>query len=311
MDSRNQLPSIPAIDFTKDSISWLRTSQEVVRALEEYGCFIAIYDGVSPELHEAIFGVSEDLFDLPVETKVLNTSTTPSHGYVGQVPLIPLYEGLGIENATTLAGVDKFTNLLWPSGNRRFSETVLSFAKIVAELDQMVMRMVSERYGIEKHYEKLQGSMSYLLKLIKYRSADRESNETNMGIIPHTDKSFMSILHQHQVEGLEMKTKDGQWILIDPSPSSFIVMAGDACMAWTNGRIESPQHRVTMSGKKERYSLGLFAFVRDLKIEVPEELVDEEHPLQFKPFDHYKLVHFIYSDEGKRSKSPIRAFCGV
>lgn len=135
MDLPNhQLPArIPVIEFTGgklkaiaaaggggDSVSWLKTSQEVVRALEEYGCFNAVYDGVSVELHESIFGVSEELFDLPVETKVLNTSTTPSHGYVGQVPLIPLYEGLGIENATTLPAVDQFTHLMWPCGNRRF-----------------------------------------------------------------------------------------------------------------------------------------------------------------------------------------------
>lgn len=135
MDLPNhQLPArIPVIEFTGeklkaiaaaggggDSVSWLKMSQEVVRALEEYGCFNAVYDGVSVELHESIFGVSEELFDLPVETKVLNTSTTPSHGYVGQVPLIPLYEGLGIENATTLPAVDHFTHLMWPCGNRRF-----------------------------------------------------------------------------------------------------------------------------------------------------------------------------------------------
>lgn len=108
------------------------------------------------------------------------------------------------------------------------SETALSFSKVVAELDQMVMRMVSETYGIVKNYETLLGSMSYLLRLIKYRGP--RENEKNLGIVPHTDKSFMSILHQRQVKGLEIQTKDGEWMLIDPSPSSFIVMAGDACM---------------------------------------------------------------------------------
>lgn len=91
------------------------------------------------------------------------------------------------------------------------------------------MRMVSESYGIEKEYEQLVESTSYLLRLIKYRG--RENEETNLGIVPHTDKSFMSILHQHQAKGLEIKlAPNDEWILIDPSPSTFIVMAGDACV---------------------------------------------------------------------------------
>ena len=108
------------------------------------------------------------------------------------------------------------------------SETTLSFSRLVAELDQIVMRMVSESYGIEKSYESLLGSTSYLFRLIKYRAP--ETTQTNLGLVPHTDKSFMSILHQNQVKGLEVKTKAGEWIVVDPSPSWFIVMAGDACM---------------------------------------------------------------------------------
>ncbi|CAA3026135.1 probable 2-oxoglutarate-dependent dioxygenase AOP1 [Olea europaea subsp. europaea] len=118
-------PTLPIIDFAKNNLkpgssSWLSLSKDVVRALEDYGCFIVIYSEVSSELHQAIFREAEELFDLPTEMKVLNISDTPSHGYVGQEPIIPLYEGLGIENATTFEGVQRFTNLLWPSGNGRF-----------------------------------------------------------------------------------------------------------------------------------------------------------------------------------------------
>ncbi|KAI5660552.1 hypothetical protein M9H77_29345 [Catharanthus roseus] len=223
--------------------------------------------------------------------------------------MLPLFENLGIENATTTEYVEKFTNILWPSGNHHFSETVLSYTKLVAELDQTVMKMVSESYGIEEHYKPLQESICYLFKMIKYRTP--KESEKNIGLIPHTDKTFMSIVHQHQVKGFEMKMKDGEWMLVDPSPSSFLVIAGDAIMAWTNGRIKSPKHRVIISEKEDRYSLGLFTFIRDSKIEVPEELVDEDHPLQFRPFDHYKFLHFALSEEGKKSESPIKAFCGV
>lgn len=102
------------------------------------------------------------------------------------------------------------------------------YSKAVAELDQIVMKMIAESYGIEEHYESLRGSTTYLLKLIKYKIP--HGNEKNLGIVPHTDKSFMSILHQDNVKGLEIKTEDGEWIEVDPTPSSFIVMAGDGCM---------------------------------------------------------------------------------
>ncbi|KAK9066269.1 hypothetical protein SSX86_013590 [Deinandra increscens subsp. villosa] len=308
-------PNLPVIEFSvkesnsTTSSSWVTKGVEVTRALEEYGCFIATYDGVSQELHDAVFLASQQLFDLPTEVKVLNTSDTPAHGYVGQIPLIPLYEGLGIENATTTLGVERFTKLMWPSGKHSFSENVLKYTKVVAELDQMVMRMVAKSYGIEKHYDSLLASTTYLLKLIKYRSP--EVSDRNLGIVPHTDKTFMSILHQNEVKGLEIKTKDGEWIEVCPSPTSFIVMAGDACMAWTNGKIEPSSHRVMMQGDADRYSLGLFTFIRDLKIETPQELVDEDHPLQYKALDHYKYLHYHASDEGMRSKFPLKSYCGV
>lgn len=108
------------------------------------------------------------------------------------------------------------------------SATALEFSKAVAELDEVVMRMVSEIYGISNSYQTLHESTSYLLRLIKYRAP--APHETGLGIVPHTDKSFMSFIHQRQVKGLEIKTKDGEWIAVDPSPSAFVVFAGDAVM---------------------------------------------------------------------------------
>ncbi|XP_060183193.1 deoxypodophyllotoxin synthase-like [Lycium barbarum] len=50
---------------------------EVRGALEEYGCFLAVFDSVSPELNNEIFHALEELFDLPRETKICNTSEKP------------------------------------------------------------------------------------------------------------------------------------------------------------------------------------------------------------------------------------------
>lgn len=82
---------------------------------------------------------------------------------------------------------------------------------------------------MDQHHESIKESTAYLFRMMKYRGPEKD--EDNLGCDIHTDKGFITVLHQNQVSGLEVKTKDGQWIGFEPSsPSSFIVMAGDALL---------------------------------------------------------------------------------
>lgn len=89
--------------------------------------------------------------------------------------------------------------------------------------------MVFESYGAEKHYDSHVGSTTYLLRFIKYSVPDLDAESSNsIGTNAHTDKSFLSILYQNQVNGLQIQLRNGEWVDIDVPPGSFIVMAGDA-----------------------------------------------------------------------------------
>ena len=61
--------------------------------------------------------------------------------------------------------------------------------------------------------------------------------------------------------------------------------------AWTNGRLHSPLHRVTLTGDEARYSIGLFSVPKEGSIiKAPDEMVDDDHPLLYKPYDHHKFI---------------------
>lgn len=82
--------------------------------------------------------------------------------------------------------------------------------------------------------------------------------------------------------------------------------------AWTNGRVHSPYHRVMMSGNEERYSVGLFSIPKaGYIVRSPQELVDEDHPLLYKPFDHAKFVEFYRTEAGYKAESTLKAYCGL
>lgn len=119
------LPELLVVDFTNQEMkagsnSWSSACKDIRKAFENHGCFVALYDKVSPQLHKSIFKAADDLFALPTEVKVQNINEKPYHGYVGQMPIVPLHEGLGIDYANTLQGAQSFTNLMWPQGNPSF-----------------------------------------------------------------------------------------------------------------------------------------------------------------------------------------------
>lgn len=308
---------IPIIHFSEESLnpgseSWILASKQVRHGFEEYGCVEIVSEKFPLELHDSFFGAAKDLLDLPDETKMRKTGDRPaSIGYVPQRPTAPLYESIGIDSPHTIEQVERFTNVMWPQGNDTFSDAVHSFSKRLVEFTEMVTRMVFESYGVNMGlFNAVMESTFYMLRMFKYRT--RLANEmSNLGLASHTDCSFITILHQHHVDGLQIKTKDHRWIDVKPEPSSFIVFAGDALEAWSNDRVRACEHHVIMKENKVRYSTGLFTFIKGL-VHVPKELVDDDHPLRYKPFDHFGYFRFFISEEAKKCTAPpIKAYCGI
>ncbi|XVF26866.1 hypothetical protein REPUB_Repub14bG0056500 [Reevesia pubescens] len=121
---------LPVIDIFNENLEpgtdcWISKCKEVQRAFEVYGCFLATFDKVSLQLQDEVFHSLKELFDLPIENKVLNTSDKPYFGYFKH-PSIPLSESMGIDNPTILEGTQNFTNLMRPNGNKTFWYILLS-----------------------------------------------------------------------------------------------------------------------------------------------------------------------------------------
>ncbi|KAK2651217.1 hypothetical protein Ddye_018706 [Dipteronia dyeriana] len=280
-------PKIPVVDFTKDELksgtkAWLSTSKQVCSALEEYGCFIIESNDVSLDLHNKIFDSAKELYDLPTEVKIMNNTEYPYGGHVGGAN----YESLNIDDVGSLESTQKFTSLMWPDGNARFCENMHKIASLMGRINEMVIRMVFESYGVEKYSDSHIESIDYILRFNKYHEA-----KDHMVLPIHSDSSFSTILYQNHVNGLEVQSKDAnKWTVYDPpSRSCFIYLAGDAFKAWSNNRIHPCVHRVFMNVNDQRYTLGLLDFQKG-EIRVPDELVDDEHPLKYKPFNHFDFL---------------------
>ncbi|PHT67081.1 hypothetical protein T459_31506 [Capsicum annuum] len=176
----------------------------------------------------------------------------------------------------------------------------------------MIRRMIFEKLGSENYLNEHKNSGDYLLGLLKYRPP--KDGEKHVGLTPHTDKTISTILSQYDqhVNGLQIMDKNGQFIdVLYSSPHSYLFLVSDCPKVFTNGKLHCPTHQVIV-GNEERYSMGFINIPKEgYIIKVPEELVDEDHPLLYKPFDCSKFLPFTIAEARRGNVVTLESYCGI
>ncbi|PPD80741.1 hypothetical protein GOBAR_DD22336 [Gossypium barbadense] len=147
-------------------------------------------------------------------------------------------------------------------------DTIHTLATQMEELNKLVWLMLIDSYGLEE--ESLKMIYKTLVRMMKYMSPS--PGEYKSGLHSHTDKPVSTLICEDQISGLEVE-------------------------AWSNGRLKSVNHRVMMSGDKDRYSIAAFVIPNEgTIIKTPKEFIYDQHPRLFKDFDFMDFFHFAFSD---------------
>ena len=105
----------------------------------------------------------------------------------------------------------------------------------------------------------------------------------------HTDYGSLSVLYQtHDSGGLQVQSKDGNWLDVPYIEDSFVINLGDLLAVWTNDRWVSTMHRVVnpTREKAEESRLSTVFFHQpnfDAKIECIPTCTTEDNPPRYSP----------------------------
>lgn len=106
------------------------------------------------------------------------------------------------------------------------SDTIVSVSKNMLQLLQMVQKMILEGLGIQKeHIDAHWDSLTSALRMSSYGIPP--DTATSMSMAAHRDHSLLTIITQHEVEGLEIQAKDRSWLAVPPGRGTYTFVAGE------------------------------------------------------------------------------------
>ena len=265
---------IPRIDISEiEEKEFSRTLlQDFFSAYNKYGFGYIINHGIEKTLIEQLFQVSKQFHSQPLSEKMrvaldhnhrgyiaINTSTDVN-SKLADVKKPNQSESFMMmrEDKSELPDVYLSGPNQWPK-LENFKEVLEKYTCNITKLGRNLMRLALLSSGV-KDLSVMQSldTPTIWLRLLHYPPISKNSPSDLYGSAPHTDFGCLTILAQDEIGGLQVQTREGEWIDVPKLEGSFVVNVGDMLSRYTNGLLRSTPHRVINKSGKERFSCPFF-----------------------------------------------------
>ena len=286
---------VPTLDASAaDSPQFAR---DIAAAYAEYGFVIIENHGIDKAVIDHCLDCFRRFFALPVETK-LRYKIPNGGGARGYTPF-------GIETAKGARHHDlkefwhvgrelppghPFNDVMaanvWVDEIPEFRESTLSLYRSFDALGARLLSAIARSVDLPPNYfdDKVDLGNS-VLRIIHYPPLPPEPT-ASVRAGAHEDINVITLLLGAEEPGLEVLSRRGRWLPINPPPDSLVCNVGDMLQRLTNRHLRSTTHRVTNPPRerasKARYSLPFFLhFNPDFLIKTLPQYVDAQHPDEF------------------------------
>ena len=262
--------TIPILDlgpYLRGEAGAFDAAAERLRHINEtIGFLFIVNHGVPRSLVDQTFAWAARFHDQPIEKKLANKINAAMQGYMGLRASTTRTSALNLNNKPNeneaffikRSGDDTGPPDAWPDALPGFKEAALAYYDAMDGLSQKLLPLYARALELPADYfsSRCDKALSGL-RLTHYPPFDAYG-ENQFGIAPHSDSSFITLLAQNKVPGLQIKTTDGEWIDAPVIEDSFVVNTGDVLHRWTNGRFLSTPHRAFNVTEQPRYAIPFF-----------------------------------------------------
>ena len=279
--------TIPILDLAKfETADANSAARELDKICCEIGFLVIKNHNIPSSIQDSLYKQGRKFFNRPMEEKIMvrRPRDDQNRGYIpyGEETLAKMHGGdtppdykevfaigpFDRPNDSYHAQQNSYPNFapnLWPTGSPNLKLAMTSYFLAMESLSLQMAGYFAIALGLPKNWfhEKLDRHASQL-RLLNYPAPDRDLSPGQLRCGIHTDLGMMTILRNEASSGgLQVQSRDGNWIDAPAIDNTFIVNIGDLLMRWTNDRWVSTPHRVSIPqlherSKSARMSIGYF-----------------------------------------------------
>ncbi len=289
-------PALTPISFNQASSDPDGFAQALGRSFQDTGFAVICDHPVDQAVINKALDDTKAFFALPEETKKLYYDPARA-GQRGYTPF-------GTENAKGEAKKDlkEFWHLGrdLPEGHsyrdvmpdnidvsdiESFDASTRALYDALDEMGAVLLQAIAKYLGLEQNwFANTVDKGNSILRLLHYPPIDGEPDGVRAGA--HEDINVITLLLGAEEAGLQAKTRDGQWMSVQPPEGALVINVGDMLQRLTNNVLPSTTHRVINPAKERmafsRYSTPFFLhFNPDFVIDTLPGCISEDNPNRY------------------------------
>ena len=276
------IPTLDLGDYLAEKPGALDALADRLReAMENVGFYILVNHGVTLAQIEETLDAVRRFHAQPLDAKMalrgnehnigymaMNTSLSRASQVDADAPRLPNFveaffvkRELPADHPHVLANKLFRPANMWPPEEDLpgFRDTVLAYCRAMEALARKMLPVYALALDLPADYfDEPFDEPTYSFRMSHYPPAELGEKD-QFGVSAHTDSSFLTMLPQGDLPGLEVKLPGHDWHLVSAPHGSIVVNSGDMMRRWTNHRFLSTPHRaINNNPGRDRYAIPFF-----------------------------------------------------
>ena len=288
---------VPTLDIRRYDSDRNAFVAEIGAAYREFGFCCISGHGIARELIDGSYDVFRRFFALPTDTK-MKYHVPGSGGARGYTPFkvetakdsqyadLKEFWHIGREIPRDSKFAELMPPNLWPAEVPDFKRYGYGLYEALDQLGTRVLRALALHIRQpENFFEDKTDVGNSILRPIHYPPITDE-NVPNVRAGAHEDINFITLLVGASAEGLEVLTREGEWLPITTEGDAIVVNIGDMLQRLSNHVYPSTTHRVVNppneNARKPRYSVPFFLHPNpDVVLDPVPECITPDNPSRY------------------------------